>query len=412
MTAYRFRVLSAGALLFLLAFAVLAFGAVDHWALMVFEIGVFLLAAAWSFRLALGAARPVWNPFLLPLGLVTVWTGLQYALGISVYRYRTGAEALKWLALWLFFALATQVSVDAAIRRGLGRALLWFLLAVSVFGLIQNFTSRGMLYWSIGAPGGRLFGPFVNANHFAALLELVIPTAALLAVRNAERRLLYAGALVLLLGAVVVCASRMGIILAAIEAAVVLGVAAGRTRRPGRIRSGRLRMAAAVLAVAVLLGLVITSSSVAGRFQDEQPYQVRWTVVRATWSLFLTRPWTGFGAGTFSQVYPSANPIDTGVFWSHAHNDPVQFAMEWGVMGPAALLWILWLLFRRRWSQVQWLRAVLPVVTVLVHSWVDFPFQIPAVAAAWLLVLAMLPAAGEPQSPPTAAPLAAGPDPR
>jgi hypothetical protein len=332
---------------------------------------------------------------------------LQYALGFSVYRYRTGAEALKWLALWLFFALAAQVSVDAAIRRGLGRALLWFLLAVSVFGLLQNFTSSGMLYWSIRAAGGRLFGPFVNANHFAALLELVIPTAALLVVRNAEQRLLYAGVLMILLGAVVVCASRMGIVLAAIETAVVLGLAAGSTRRPGRILSGRLRLAASALAVALLLGLLITRSSVAGRFQDEQPYQVRWTVVRATWSLFLTRPWTGFGAGTFSQVYPSANPIDTGVFWSHAHNDPVQFAMEWGVIGPAALLWIVWLLFRRRWSEVQWLRAVLPVITVLGHSWVDFPLQIPAVTAAWLLVLAMLPATTDPRS----APAGAGPQP-
>jgi O-antigen ligase len=415
-TPYRFRALSAGALLVLLAFAVMAFGAVDLWALAVFQIGVFLLAALWTFRLALGAARPVWNPFLLPLGLVTAWTGLQFAVGLSVYRYRTGAEALKWLALWLFFAVASQVTVDASIRRGLGRALLWFLLAVSVFGLIQNLTSAGMLYWSIRSPGGRIFGPFVNANHFAALLELVIPTAALLAVRDAEQRLLYAGVLMILLGAVVVCASRMGIVLAALETAVVLCFPALRTRQLGDTRSRRLWIVTATVAVALLLGLTFTNRSVAARFQDEQPYEVRWTVAQTTWKLFLARPWTGFGAGTFQLVYPSANPIDTGVFWSHAHNDPLQFAMELGVIGPVTLVWILWLLFRGNWSQVQWLRAVLPAVAVMVHSWVDFPLQIPAVAAAWLLVLAMLPAAGEPKSVPSgtssAASFVAGPNPQ
>lgn len=125
MTPYRFRLVSAVALLVLLAFMVMAFGAVDQWALTIFEVGVFLLAIAWAFRLALGKARPVWNPFYVPLGLVTAWTGLQYALGLTVYRYRTAAEALKWLAFWLLFVVAAHVFVDQSIRRMFGRAMVW-----------------------------------------------------------------------------------------------------------------------------------------------------------------------------------------------------------------------------------------------------------------------------------------------
>jgi hypothetical protein len=47
-------------------------------------------------------------------------------------------------------------------------------------------------------------------------------------------------------------------------------------------------------------------------------------------------------------------------------------------------------------------------VTLLAHSLVDFPLQIPAVAAAWLLTLALLPAgaAVRPIAPP--APMKAG----
>ncbi len=395
MTPYRFRLVSAVALLVLLAFAVMAFGAVDQWALMIFEIGVSLLSVAWAFRLALGAARPVWNPFYLPWGLVTAWTGLQYGLGLTVYRYRTAAEALKWLALWLLFVVATHVFTDQSIRRMFGRALVWFLFAVCVFGLVQNFTAPGLLYWSIVVPEGRLFGPFVNANHFAALLELVTPTAALLVLRPDDKRMIYVGVLLVLLASAVVGASRAGIVLVGLETVVVLVVKGWKSRRPQAAQKRqRLVLAASALAVvAVLLAMVSRSDSVAGRFGEEQPYQIRWTVVQATWKLFLSRPWTGYGAGTFDQVYPSANPIDVGLFWPHAHNDPVQFAMEWGVLGPVSLAWVLGLLFRRRWTVDQWLRAVLPVMAVLVHSWVDFPFQIPAVAAAWLLTLALLPPA-------------------
>jgi len=409
MTPYRSRAVSAVALLVLLAFAVMAFGAVDQWALMIFEIGVFLLSVVWAFRLALRTAQPVWNPIYLPLGLVTVWTGLQYWLGVSVYGYRTAAEALKWLALWLLFVIATHVFTDQSIRRRFGRALLWFLFAVCVFGLIQNFTSGGLLYWSIGVPQSRIFGPFVNANHFAALLELVVPTAVLLALQAGDQRMIYGGVLLLLLGSVVVGSSRAGIVLVGLETVVVLSVKGWKSRHPKAAQKRRrLVLAASVLAVVVVLVAMVSGSQVAGRFEEEQPYQVRWTVVQATWKLFLSRPWTGYGAGTFDQVYPSANPIDMGLFWSHAHNDPVQFAMEWGVAGPVALAWIIGLLFRRRWTVDQWLRAVLPVLTVLVHSWVDFPLQIPAVAAAWLLVLAMLPAAGKPESASAAPPLSAG----
>ena len=395
MTPYRFRLVSVIALLALLAFAVLAFGAVDHWALMIFEIGVFLLAAVWAFRLALGAAPAVWNPIYLPLGLVTAWIGLQYWLGWSVYRYRTAAEARKWLAFWLLFVIAAHVFSDPAIRRLFGRALVWLLFAVCVFGLVQSFTSPGLLYWSIPVPIGRIFGPFVNANHFAALLELVTPTAALLVLREGEKRMIYAGVLLILLAAAVVGGSRAGVVLVGLETVIVLCAKAGKSRsgRAGQSHQ-RLWLAASALTVLLVLGgLVRVSDALTRRFEEEQPYQVRWTVVQVTWKLFLSRPWTGYGAGTFDQVYPSANPTDMGVFWPHAHNDPVQFAMEWGMVGPVALGWILWLLLRRRWTEDQWLRAVLPVVTVLAHSWVDFPLQIPAVAAAWLLTMAMLPPA-------------------
>jgi len=399
MTSFRSRSLAAGALLALLAFAVLAFGAVEAWALTLFELGVFVLAAVWAFRLAWGAARPVWNPFCLPLGLLAAWSGLQYLLGLSVYPYRTALEALKWLALWLLFCLAAQVFIDASIRRWFGRALLFFVFGLCVFGLVQNFTSGGQLYWSIPMTTARIFGPFVNANHFAALLELAAPTAVLLVLRGGEQRLLYVAVLVILLAATVACGSRMGIVLVALEILVVWGVKAVRPSSPEG--APRLRYGLVVAALTCLAGLgwmTWQTPKMAERFRVEQPYAVRWSVVRATWNLFLSRPWTGYGAGTFEQVYPSAALLDLDLLWTHAHNDPLQLAMEFGLAGPAALGWILWLLWRGRWTQDQRLRSILPVVTVLIHSWVDFPLQIPAVAAAWLLTLALLPASG-PQPP-------------
>lgn len=392
MTPYRFRVLSTAALFALLAFAVLAFGAVDTWALTILAVGSFALAAAWAVRLALHPAPVVWNPFLLPLAIPALWTAAQQALGWSVFPYRTSAEALKWLALWLLFAVAVQVFADTSMRRGFGLALVWFGFALSTFALIQNFTSRGMIYWLVPVVAGKIFGPFVNANHFGSLMELIVPSALLLALRPSRQQLIYGAVAAMLVASVVLSGSRAATVLVAIQILVVLG---SKTFAPARSSAGPHRrrlwpVAAALAAVAGIALFVVTSRSLLDRFEEEQPYQVRWTLVQSTWRLFLSRPWVGFGGGTFEQVYPSAAPFDLGVVWTHAHNDPVQFAMEWGVAGPAMLASILWLLLRRRWPLDLWLRVVLPVLTVLAHSWVDFPLQIPAVAAAWLLTLALL----------------------
>ncbi|MBI3696260.1 MAG: O-antigen ligase family protein [Acidobacteria bacterium] len=402
MTPYRFRLLSAGAVFLLFAFSVLAFGAVDLWALTILEVGVFILAALWTVRLAMGRLQLVWSPFYLPWAVLALWTLAQYALGWSVYRYRTQVEALKWLALWLLFAIATQVFSDDSIRSRFRTALVWFGFALCVFGLVQYFTSPGAIYWSIPTPGARVFGPFPNRNHFSALIELIVPATLLLALRPSEQRFLYIVAVSLMLGAIVVCGSRAGTAVGAVETVVVLVVAA---LRPDRSHLARRRLRV-WLPIAGVAAAVILTFSVAGtgamldRFQEQQPYSTRWNVAKATWRLFLSRPWTGYGAGTFDQVYPSAAPVDLGLFWPHAHNDPIQFAMEWGVVGLAVLAWTLWLLLSRRWPQQVWLSRVLPLLAVLAHSWFDFHFQIPAVMAAWLLTLAQLsPAALRPERP-------------
>jgi len=389
MTAYRFHSLSAAALFGLLAFAVLAFGGVDTWALTIFEVGVFLLAAIWAVRLAVTGRRPAWNPFYAPLALLVLWALAQETLALTIARYQTRGQALRWLALWLFFAIACQCFADESIRAAFSTALIWFGFALCAFGLAQYFSSRDVLYWLVPIPAGRPFGPFVNGNHFTALMELLIPSALLLALRPSEQRLIYTVVYGLMVGAVIVCASRVGTALVLAESVVVLGVTllARKARGPGRGRRAWLPVAGLAAATALVFSVAGTQR-VLERFQEEHLYRVRWTVVQDAWRLFLERPWSGFGAGTFAQVYPSAASFDLGVTWSHAHNDWLQFALEWGVAGVASLAALLGLLLTRRWPRETRLRVTLPVFAVLIHSWFDFPLQIPAVTAAWLAILA------------------------
>ena len=395
MTAYQFRSLTAILLFALLAFLTLAFGGVDLWAMTVFEVATFALAVLWLMRIAWGAVKPVWNPILLPWGAVALWTFAQ-SLTSSVARYQTSVEALKWGALWLFLAIACQVFQDQSLRSRFNVALVWFAFALCIFGLVQFFTARNTVYFVIPVPAGKIFGPFIDANQFVALLELVVPAALMLAMKVSEQRPIYVVIANVILASVVVCGSRAGIVLVAAETAIVLAVSAFW---PGRSRAGRrdrriLLPVVGLAGVAVFSMMIASSRGLAERFEESEPYALRWSVARTALGLFLKRPWTGYGAGTFEQVYPSAAPVDTGMLWNFAHNDPVQFAMEWGVVGVGALIGTLWLLLRRAWRREVWLGVVLPAVSVLAHSWFDFPLHIPAVLAAWLLTLAQAEPAG------------------
>ncbi len=94
----------------LVAFTVLAHGAVEVWSQSVLEIGAAVLLFLWGI-LALRQRKIEirWNPLYLPMvgfgGLVL----LQWLFGLSVYNYLTKLEFLKMCDDFLIFLLEVQV---------------------------------------------------------------------------------------------------------------------------------------------------------------------------------------------------------------------------------------------------------------------------------------------------------------
>ncbi len=111
-------------------------------------------------------------------------------------------------------------------------------------------------------------------------------------------------------------------------------------------------------------------------------------------------PLTGIGAGSFSAVYPmyTRTIVVTG-FTSHAEDDYLQFACEFGlvfaaVLG-AAVLASLWTAIRAQLKrhdpllQGMGFAATMAIVALLIHSAVDFNLQIPTNAAMFVVMLAL-----------------------
>jgi O-antigen ligase len=382
-----------------LAFAVLAHGAVEVWSESVLEIGAALLFLFWAVLIFLDPEIEIaWNRLSWPLlGFIAIGLG-QWGLHGTVYPYLTERELLRVVAYFLIFFLSAQAFRDRASLRTLVWFLLLFGFVVGLFAIVQYFTSNGKIYWFRQlTAGGNLFGPYVNRNHFAGFMELIVPLGlSMLALRGVRREqtpllgLLTAVAV----GSLLLSASRGGIASFVCELGLLAAVLWSR-------RSRKVRVGAAALALLVA-GVLVTWLGVgelAARFTQLRPGEIpasrRVGMLKDSWHIFLDHPWKGTGLGTLVAVYPQYESMYDGKVVEHSHNDYVEVLAETGILGGLCGLGFLVILLRGTFSRVEvrqssfslalHMGAFVACVGMLVHSFVDFNLHIPSNAVLFLL---------------------------
>src|SRR5205807_4763099 len=102
--------------------------------------------------------------------------GLQLLGGHTAYRYQTLRSALLYVSYG-----ATAFIVVQSLRRTSKVNSLTILFSaygfvVATLALVQSMSSSGKLYW-LRTPrsGGWIYGPYVNHNHYAGLMEMLTP---------------------------------------------------------------------------------------------------------------------------------------------------------------------------------------------------------------------------------------------
>lgn len=330
---------------------------------------------------------------------------LDRAPSLSLAPEATASALRTGAALAALLLVATTVAVARGVRR-----LAWALLVSAAFqgayGTIV-LASRHDRIWGIAKLHylDSATGTFVNRNHFAAYLVpalafglgLVLAIwprgreggedrrAALAALFGREgSRALFAGLLLLLgLAGLLVSYSRAGIALGALSVGLVL-----LTTARGRVRH---RAAAALL----LLGLggvpllEIGAERLAARYaRAGEDLGARLEVWADTAEAFGAFPVAGGGLGSFADFYPMFRSPGVRPRYDHAHQELLQLSAEAGIVGIALFALLLAPVLRRV------LRALAvgddPLAAglaagltgLMLHGLVDFPWRIPAVAAA------------------------------
>ena len=387
-----------------LAFAVLAFGSVEYWAICVLEVGAAVLIVLWAMTEALSRDVTIRVSLLyVPLALLGLLLAAQALLPHTVYWYATWTKMLQWSSYAILFFVATQVFRFSASFRLFGIFFALFGIAVAVFALAQEGAGNGKLYWIFADKTfAASYGPYVDHAHYAGLMEMLIPIPLILG----WSRLFGRTARWILVSAAVIMASSLflsrslGGIIAFVGEIFVLFILLFRERGFSALRSMILLIVG--LSTAIIL---LQPSQLQQRLSEamEAPGRadagIRVMIARDSLRMIRERPILGYGAGTFPEAFPAFMSFPTNLTINAAHNDYIQMFVETGVVGLVLLLAFIVLLY---WEGIRsfgdWrhdirgsmaLAAVVGCSGLLLHSFSDFNLQVPANAALFFVLAAV-----------------------
>ncbi len=342
--------------------------------------GVWIALGITGFLMQRGAAERLSAAAIRPLFALPLWGLLQLSLGWTVSQPATIDATLRWsLAAAVCICAYTTVSDRSAIERLLD-VFVVFASALTILCVLQVDTSAGKVLWLFDTGyADHVFATFPYHNNYAQFVELALPVCLWRGLDRRDHRWAYLTIAGLMGASMLVSGSRAGLAVVVVEVTVLLALFV-RRKQHGRVRT--------IFLFCILLGLAIAVSGsrrFVERLSPDDVWSLRPQLAAATWDLASRRPLTGWGLGTFPQVYPSVAVIDTGKYVNHAHTDWLEYLAEGGIPFAVALGSIFVLaapsLWRSRWA--------IGVFGVCLHAVVDYPFARLAVAG-WIFLLLAL----------------------
>jgi O-antigen ligase len=425
------------ATLALLFWLPLPLGSNREWSAALFSLLTALLCGGWSIlQLQKGvSSNPALKPALPLFGLLLLvqgWTVIQWLSGISTDPGRT----LHYLMLGIGYSLLFILIIGLFHTRN---RLTLLTATVVVSGTLQGFYGSLMtlsgIEWLFFVPKDSYFGvatgTFVNRNHLAGYLVMTLGVGIglLLALRDgapfrwtnllemlmgpkARLRL----GLVIMVIALVMTRSRMGNT-AFFASLMILGALFILLNKENRLRNSLILASLIIIDVLVIsqfFGLDklkdrLVNTRVENVMDGEQiiarKNELRLDVFDYGWVQLMERPIFGFGAGSFESSFQRYPGPDVPLHYDHAHNDYLQFAIEYGLIGFVLLggfvLLALYHALKALWRRESWYRsgmgfgAAMGILGILIHSSTDFNLQIPANAATFVTLCAMAVLAGQ-----------------
>lgn len=345
------------------------------------------------------------------------------SMSLSLTPGDTVLMLTRFVSYGLFLFLMLQVSVNRERARAMLRMVAIIIAAHAIYAMLA-LTQFGdtILFIEKWTYLGSATGTFINRNSLATFIAMGATVCLALLFReldftskremrgignlfSAERFgvVAYAVLLVLMLITLVSTQSRMGLFAGFVGLLTISLLAMGKLKHV----SGRTIMFG-ILASVVVAGALLFAfgGGVLERVGTlERSTNVRAALYEQVWQMVMTRPWLGFGGGSFEAAFPLFHqlPVNPDLVWDKAHSTYLGLWSELGlVFGSIPLVIVVLLAFnslRKAMSRTRdWVApaAAFAVIVVSgVHSLVDFSLEIQANSYILLAIIALGIASGD-----------------
>jgi O-antigen ligase len=332
-------------------------------------------------------------------------------------EYTARLEVIKVLTYgFLFLAILHNLN-KPSFAQFLGLTLIVLATGIALYGIAQFLTGSDRVWHFIRpvAYHKRGSGTFINPNHFAGYLEMLLPLAIVFTVKGRFSHLakvLLGYATLVIFAGLMVSVSR-GAWIATGAALVVLFIWLMASREY------RWRGALVLFVLAGIAGAFVLRAELSGNRRDSLSElmageNLRFQIWEPAIRIWRDHFWTGAGPGHFDYRFRQYRPV--GIYRDRmqmrpdrVHNDYLNTLADWGLLG-ALLVAAAWAAFYwsviRGWRQVQQAQsdlpaqrpnqapfvmgAVLGLVAILVHSFADYNMHVPANAILAVTLMALV----------------------
>jgi len=329
-------------------------------------------------------------------------------LAVSVDPVGT-KRALVALAPCIAIAFASSLLSRRSLLRVLG-ALAVLATFEALIGLFQlGFRGASSVFVLEYAGHSRASGTFVNKNHYATLLAMVLPLLIFRAAgqfsffthrhnASALSNTWWGVAAAFVAAALVASLSRAGVLAGGIAAAIAIVFCSIQQRsRSRRVLAVVLALVALAIGLAAITGLgQLLRSVLNGGLGDGA--SARAIMNAHTWTGISEFFPLGAGLGSYSIAFQRFQTPQLLGFIEYAHNDYLQLIFETGLVGIVILVLLVaaaGVSARAIWTEHVKGERLSPALACFVgamafaiHAWFDFPSHIPATAIIATLLFA------------------------
>jgi len=344
---------------------------------------------------------------------------IQHPISINPPRTWVGLAMLGALGIFL---LGLARGLGGRDLRTIAPGLTAFGVVLAFIGIAQKAVWNGKVYgfWEPLEPGSGPFGPFINRNHFAGWMLLVIPVAigyfsaqiakgmqgvkpgwrrriVWFSTNQANRTVLTGFAIVVMGFALVMTLSRSGVTCLLLA----LAISAINVWRHQATLAKKRWLSGYLVFVFVLAVSWAGIDALAARFAEvDWKMGGRALAWEDGWRIHEMFPWLGTGFNTYGTATVLYQRNDLVSHYLEAHNDYLQILVEGGWLVAVPVLLTILLFAREVWKRFKeaeddptgyWIRlgAVTGMVAMAFQSVVEFSLQMPGNAALFCVLAAI-----------------------